>query len=154
MDLFSATLPGYAELQCYSNFTFLRGASHAEELIERAERLGYFAIAVTDECSLAGVVRAHVAAKKTGVHLLIGAHFQLTNADGTPALAFTALAQNRDGYGNLSELITLARTRTAKGTYHVFAEVEAKDAARQCGATKKGTTHQMWNQIWQSLADQ
>ncbi|HEX3638437.1 MAG TPA: error-prone DNA polymerase [Paraburkholderia sp.] len=113
-------LPGYAELQCASNFTFLQGASHAEELATRAAQLGYEAIAITDECSLAGIVRAHVAAKETGIKLLVGAHFRVTNADGSPALAFTAIAQNRDGYGNLSELITLARTRTAKGTYVVY----------------------------------
>jgi error-prone DNA polymerase len=113
-------LPGYAELQCASNFTFLQGASHAEELAARAAQLGYEAIAITDECSLAGIVRAHVAAKEAGIKLLVGAHFRLTNADGSPALAFTAIAQNRDGYGNLSELITLARTRTAKGTYLLY----------------------------------
>ena len=113
-------LPGYAELQCSSNFTFLRGASHAEELAARAAQLGYKAIAITDECSLAGIVRAYVAAKEAGIKLLVGAHFRLTNADGSPALAFTAIAQNRDGYGNLSELITLARTRTAKGTYLLY----------------------------------
>jgi error-prone DNA polymerase len=113
-------LPGYAELQCASNFTFLQGASHAEELATRAAQLAYEAIAITDECSLAGIVRAHVAAKETGIKLLVGAHFRVTNADGSPALAFTAIAQNRDGYGNLSELITLARTRTAKGTYVVY----------------------------------
>ncbi|MDQ7979872.1 error-prone DNA polymerase [Paraburkholderia sp. SARCC-3016] len=113
-------LPGYAELQCASNFTFLQGASHAEELATRAAQLGYEAIAITDECSLAGIVRAHVAAKEAGIKLLVGAHFRVTNADGSPALAITAIAQNRDGYGNLSELITLARTRTAKGTYVVY----------------------------------
>ncbi len=113
-------LPGYAELQCASNFTFLRGASHAEELAARAAQLGYEAIAITDECPLAGIVRAHVAAREAGIKLLVGAHFRLTNADGAPALAFTAIAQNRDGYGNLSELITLARTRTAKGTYLLY----------------------------------
>lgn len=113
-------LPGYAELQCASNFTFLQGASHAEELAARAAQLGYEAIAITDECSLAGIVRAHVAAKEAGIKLLVGAHFRLTNADGSPALAFTAIAQNREGYGNLSELITLARTRTAKGTYLLY----------------------------------
>ncbi|MFM0139216.1 error-prone DNA polymerase [Caballeronia grimmiae] len=119
MDVYASMLPGYAELQCFSNFTFLRGASHSEELILRAEQLGYLAIAITDECSLAGIVRAHVAAKEANIRLIVGAHFQLTNADGTPALAFTALAMNRNGYGNLSELITLGRTRTSKGTYLV-----------------------------------
>ena len=64
--------PSYAELHCLTNFTFLRGASHPEELVERAARLGYSALAVTDECSLAGVVRAHVAAKEHGIKLIVG----------------------------------------------------------------------------------
>jgi error-prone DNA polymerase len=117
MDTYSSIPPGYAELQRFFNFTFLRGVSHSEELIRRAEQLGYLAITVTDECSLAGIVRAYLAAKEANVRLIVGAHFQLINADGTPALTFTELATNRNGYGNLSELITLARTRTSKGTY-------------------------------------
>ena len=56
----------YAELHALSNFSFLRGASQPEELVEQAKRLGYRALALTDECSLAGVVRAHVAAKEHG----------------------------------------------------------------------------------------
>jgi error-prone DNA polymerase len=111
------TLPGYAELQCRSNFSFLEGASRAEELVERAAALGYHALAITDECSLAGIVRAHTEAKTHGLKLLVGASFRLVNADGSPALSFVALARNREGYGNLCELITLGRTRTAKGTY-------------------------------------
>ena len=67
------TLPAYAELHCLTNFTFLRGASHPEELAERAAELGYSALAITDECSLAGVVRAHVAAKEHNLKLIIGA---------------------------------------------------------------------------------
>jgi len=110
-------LPEYAELQCVSNFSFLRGASHPEELVERAVQLGYAALAMTDECSLAGVVRAHVEAKKHGLPLLIGSQFQLHEADGSPAFSLIALAQNREGYGNLSELITLARSRAGKGHY-------------------------------------
>ncbi|NIE81841.1 MULTISPECIES: error-prone DNA polymerase [unclassified Burkholderia] len=112
-------LPAYAELQCASNFSFLHGASRAEELVERAARLGYSAIAITDECSLAGVVRAHIEAKAAGLPLIIGSHFRLTAGDGSPALAFTALAMNREGYGNLCELVTLGRTRAAKGTYRL-----------------------------------
>ncbi|WP_369063312.1 error-prone DNA polymerase [Burkholderia gladioli] len=112
-------LPAYAELQCASNFSFLHGASRAEELVERAARLGYSAIAITDECSLAGVVRAHVEAKAAGLPLIIGSHFRLIAGDGSPALAFTALAMNREGYGNLCELVTLGRTRAAKGTYRL-----------------------------------
>ena len=109
-------LPRYAELFCLSNFSFLQGASHAEELVARAVQLGYAALAVTDECSLAGVVRAHAEAKGK-LPLIIGAHFHLEHPDGTRALSLILLAQNRNGYGNLSELITLGRTRSEKGTY-------------------------------------
>ncbi|MBU6494194.1 MAG: error-prone DNA polymerase, partial [Burkholderiales bacterium] len=119
MDATYGALPEYAELQCASNFSFLHGASTAEELVARAARLGYSAIAITDECSLAGVVRAHVEAKAAGLPLIIGAHFQLTRADGAPALAFTALAINRNGYGNLCELVSLARMRSKKGSYRL-----------------------------------
>src|SRR6476469_3481945 len=82
-----AEAPAYAELHCLSNFSFLRGASHAEELVVRATELGYAALAITDECSLAGVVRAHSAVKKVGgakpsvkpsFKLIIGAEFTLT----------------------------------------------------------------------------
>lgn len=86
-------LPDYAELQCISNFTFLRGASHPEELVIRAAQLGYRALAITDECSLAGVVRAHVEAKKLGLQLIIGSQFQLLHADGSQAFSLIILAQ-------------------------------------------------------------
>jgi len=105
-------LPAYAELHCLSNFTFLRGASHPEELVRRAAGLGYSALALTDECSLAGVVRAHVAAKDVGLPLVIGSEIRLQ--DG-PRLVL--LATDREGYGNLSELITRGRRRTKKGSY-------------------------------------
>src|SRR6266478_7027768 len=88
-------LPAYAELHCLSNFTFLRGASHPEELVKRAAGLGYSALAVTDECSLAGAVRAHVAAKDVGLPLVIGSEIRLQ--DG-PSLVL--LATDREGYGN------------------------------------------------------
>ena len=65
-------IPGYAELHCLSNYSFLRGASDAEELVHRAAELGYRALAITDECSVAGVVRAHVASKEAGLKLIIG----------------------------------------------------------------------------------
>ena len=109
------SLPSYAELHCRSNFTFLHGASHPEELVERACDLGYSSLAITDECSLAGVVRAHVEAKKRGLHLIIGSEIKL--ACGTKLLF---LARNKTGYGNLSELITLARRRAAKGSYTLY----------------------------------
>ncbi len=106
--------PDYAELFCLSNFSFLRGASHPEELVERAQTLGYQALAITDECSLAGVVRAHLAAKHSGIALIIGSLFRL--GDGMHLLL---LATNREGYGNLSELISHARQRADKGNYHI-----------------------------------
>lgn len=102
----------YAELHCLSNFTFLRGASHAEELVARAVELGYAALAITDECSLAGVVRAHVVAKAQGLKLIIGS--ELRFGDG---MKLVLLAMNREGYGHLSRLITTARRRSAKGEY-------------------------------------
>ena len=213
--LFSPELAGYAELTCMSNFTFLRGASHPEQLVDRARELGYTALAITDECSLGGVVRAHVEARKsakevdaqnrppqvddfpesdTGIegdtlpgidpragtesdedasdhtdaapkaqadpeapalHLIVGSTFTLspprarparqarkrsahaaalpaetedgaktdasddTSEGDAPALTLVLLAQNREGYGNLSELITLARTRAPKGEYYL-----------------------------------
>ncbi|RSZ58827.1 error-prone DNA polymerase [Massilia atriviolacea] len=125
------SLPDYAELYCLTNFSFLHGASHAEELVARAVQLGYAALAITDECSLAGVVRAHAEAKKAALPLIIGAHFHLCNDDGSPALSLILLAQNRNGYGNLAELITVARTRTAKGTYLLTPADLATPAAAQ-----------------------
>ncbi|MEX3816592.1 error-prone DNA polymerase [Paraburkholderia sp. BR13439] len=119
MDTTFNVLPAYAELFCLSNFTFLHGASHAEELVERAAQLGYSGLAITDECSLAGIVRAHVAAKEAKLPLVIGSYFRLVNADGSTAFGLILLAQNREGYGNLSELITLARTRAPKGQYRL-----------------------------------
>ncbi len=106
---------GYAELHCLSNFSFLRGASHADELVAQAKALGYAALAITDECSMAGVVRAHEATKKIGLPLIIGAEFQL--ADG-PKLVL--LAENHDGYSGICGLITRARRRSVKGAYRLL----------------------------------
>ena len=117
-------LPGYAELHCRSNFSFLTGASHPAELVERAQQLGYAALAITDECSLAGVVRARVAARAAGLALIIGSEMRLTlpTAPATqaeepprPHARLVLLAQTRRGYGNLSHWITVARRRAAKG---------------------------------------
>ena len=104
----------YAELHCLSNFSFLRGASQPEELVERAAACGYTALAITDECSVAGVVRAHVAAKEHGCKLIIGAEFQLD--DG---LRCVLLVQNRRGYGQLCRLITRGRRAAPKGEYRL-----------------------------------
>src|SRR6478609_4794342 len=104
-------LPDYAELHCLSNFSFQRGASHPQELVARAHELGYAAIAITDECSVAGVVRAHGEAKKLGIKLLLGAEFRL---DGC---RLVVLARNVQGWGNLCEFITHARREAPKGEY-------------------------------------
>src|SRR5258707_9739691 len=105
------TLPRYAELHCRSNFSFLTGASHPHELVERAAALRYSALAITNECSLSGVVRAHVAARHAGLHLVVGSEMQLhlpaasiegREAAGAPHARLVILAQTRRGYGNLS----------------------------------------------------
>jgi error-prone DNA polymerase len=141
-------LPAYAELHCVTNFTFLRGASHPEELVERAWKLGYAALAITDECSVAGVVRAHVAIKEdsseqtsgsggdadgapgderqTSLKLLIGAEFHLACG-----LRFVALAKNRRGYGRLCSLITRGRRAAEKGDY-TLVRSDAEDCLDQC----------------------
>jgi DNA-directed DNA polymerase III PolC len=102
----------YAELHALSNFSFLRGASHPEELVAQAKQLNYRALALTDECSLAGVVRAHVAAKQCELSLIIGAELSCVDA-----LKLVALATDRASYGALSRLITRARRAGAKGHY-------------------------------------
>ena len=115
-------LPAYAELHCISNFSFLRGASHPEELVERAYRLGYTALAITDECSFAGAVRAfdawrqlrEAAGGNFDFRLIHGAEFRFECG-----LKLVLLAKNRAGYGNLSALITLGRRRAEKGEYRL-----------------------------------
>ena len=104
--------PAYAELHALSNFTFLRGASHPEELVAGAAALGYTALAITDECSMSGIVRAHAAAKDCGLKLIIGSELRLQNG-----LKLVALARNRTGYAALCRLITQARRSAEKGSY-------------------------------------
>ena len=121
--------PPYAELHCLSNFSFQRGASHPEELVTQAAAFGYTAIALTDECSLAGIVRAHRALQALPAsdrpRLIIGSELQLE--DG-PRIVL--LATDRAGYGQLSRLITAARRGAAKGEYRLTrAMIE-----RACGA--------------------
>ncbi|MCC6076039.1 error-prone DNA polymerase [Pseudomonas sp. GCM10022188] len=107
----------YAELHCLSNFSFQRGASSARELFERAARLGYRALAITDECTLAGMVRAWQAAKDTGLALIVGSEMRIE--DG-PKLVL--LAENLAGYQALCRLITVARRRAEKGRYRLLRE--------------------------------
>ena len=115
-------IPDYAELRCLSNFTFLRGASQPEELVERARQLGYTALALSDECSMAGAVRAHVAAKEHGMALILGSQFAVeVDADGSQGAPFvlTVLACNLNGWGNLCQFITRLRRASPKGTYRL-----------------------------------
>lgn len=133
----SNTLPDYVELRCISNFTFLRGASHPEELVERAGKLSYTALAIADECSMAGIVRAHVAAKEQGLKLLIGSQFEVDGDAGAeePLAPFTlvVLACNGNGYGNLCEFITgLRRASPTKGSYRLRAADVDPQALADC----------------------
>ena len=106
--------PHYAELHALTSFSFQRGASLPEELVERAHALGYAALAITDECSVAGVVRAHERAVKLGLKLIVGSEFRL---DADAGLRLIALARDEAAWGDLCEFITAARRRAAKGTY-------------------------------------
>jgi len=105
----------YAELHALSNFTFLRGASHPEELVETAAALGYEALAITDECSMSGIVRAHAAAKEAGLKkLIIGSELRLRSGR-----RLVVLAQNISGYAVLCQLISNARRAAGKGSYEL-----------------------------------
>ena len=106
--------PACAELHCLSDFSFLRGAASAEELFTRAAQCGYEALAITDECSLSGIVRAHQAAKLAGVKLVVGAEFRLD--DG---LRLVLLVENMAGYAQLCRIITIARRAAPKGGYRL-----------------------------------
>ena len=130
----SPPLPGYAELHCRSNYSFLSGASQPEELVARAQALGYCALALADECSLSGSVRAHAEAERLQMRLIVGAEMQITApaASSAPAASTAApapsstrpteprlvlLVQSRRGYSNLVQWITHARRRAPKGEY-------------------------------------
>jgi error-prone DNA polymerase len=104
----------YAELHCLSNFTFLRGASHPGELVARAAALGYSALALTDECSMAGVVRAHDAAKEHRLKLIVGAEFRTLDD-----LHVVLLASSQTAYAEICGLITRARLAADKGAYRL-----------------------------------
>jgi error-prone DNA polymerase len=104
----------YAELHCLSNFSFLRGASHPQELVSTAADLGYTGLALTDECSVAGVVRAHTAAKELPLKLVVGSELGCT--DG---LKCVVLAEDRRAYAAMCELISKARRAAPKGQYRV-----------------------------------
>ena len=122
-------VPDYVELRCLTNFSFLRGASRPEELVERAQQLGYKGLAICDECSMAGIVRAHVAAKEHGLPLLAGSQF-VVRCDAPFNLV--VLACDLDGYGNLCEFITKLRRSAPKGTYALTLDEIDPDELRGC----------------------
>lgn len=126
-SLVNAMPDNYAELHVLSNFTFLRGASQPEELVRQAVELGYSALALTDECSVSGVVRAHMAAKEAGLEkLIIGAEFRLVTG-----LKLIVLAQSHRGYTSLCQLITRGRRAAEKGSY-VLTASDFEDALPDC----------------------
>jgi len=109
----------YVELQLTSNFSFLRGASHPEEYVEQAARLGYSAVAITDRNSLSGIVRAHIAAKQHGIKLIVGAavDFFLPDMSTVQLLLYPT---NKKGYGDLSELLTRGKRAAPKGECYLI----------------------------------
>ncbi|MBT2303368.1 error-prone DNA polymerase [Variovorax paradoxus] len=129
-------LLSYAELHCLTNFSFQRGASHPEELVQRAYDLGYEALAITDECSVAGVVRAHeglreyletlAPSERHPFRLLFGSEFLFER------FKLVAIAHDLEGWGNLCEFITAARTTAPKGTYRVSWEGSDVASLRDC----------------------
>ena len=125
-----ATSLKFAELYCRSNFSFLTGASHPEELVREAHARGYAAIAITDECSVAGAVRAHGAARDLGIKLIIGSVFRVATS-GATEVDIVLLATNRRAYGQLSELITQGRTQAPKGEYALHLD-DFKGRADDC----------------------
>ncbi len=105
----------YTELQTTSNFSFLRGASHPEEIVEQAVELGYTEIAITDRNTFAGIVRSHMAAKKRGIRIVVGCRLDLL--DGLSLLAYPT---NKKAYSQLSNLLTLGNRRAEKGDCHLY----------------------------------
>lgn len=106
--------PAYAELYALTNFSFQRGASHPEEMVQQAHALGYRALAITDGCSLAGLVRAHAEARRWGMRLLIGCELRLCCDHLTAGgLTLLLLATNRAGYAQISQCISAWRQAAA-----------------------------------------
>jgi error-prone DNA polymerase len=114
-------MASYVELHCKSNFSFLEGASHAHELVQQAKLLGYSGLAITDRDTLAGIVRAHTAAKDLDLRFVVGC--ELNPIDGPPLVVWPT---NRRGYGDLCRLLSIGRLRASKGfsqlSWHDIAE--------------------------------
>ena len=123
----SPPVSAYVPLWCKTNFSFLEGASHPEELIEHAQAVGVTTLAITDRDGVPGIVRAHVAAKEHGVRIVVGS--EITIRDGS---TLVLLAQDRAGYANLCRLVTKGRLRSAKGSCVVEIDEVAAHAAGLC----------------------
>ena len=136
----------FAELVCRSHYSFLHGASHPAELIERAHALGYRALAITDEASVAGVVQAHMAAKPLGIELLIGAQFLCAELAGRIVI----IATSRKGYAQLGQLITQTRRREIKGQYRLLTE-DLSSGLPDCLAIWLGDPRQSQSQHYQAI---
>ncbi|HEX5136261.1 MAG TPA: error-prone DNA polymerase [Planctomycetota bacterium] len=127
-------MPTYVPLWCKSNFSFLEGASHPSELVERAHHLGIDHLALTDRDGVYGIVRAHVRARELGVRLIIGAQVTVGAPDEAPPLPrapspLLLLAQDRGGYGSLCRLLTTGRRRSPKGSSSVTSDEVRTHAA-------------------------
>ena len=111
-------MTGFAELQAFTNFTFLEGGSHPEELVGQARHLGLAALAVTDRNTMAGLVRAHASAKANGVKFIPGVRLDLVDGETPPHAAFASLLAwpgDRAAYGRLTRLVSRGQRRTEKG---------------------------------------
>ena len=125
----------YAELQCASHFSFLRGASSCEELFTQAEACGLDALAITDRNTLAGIVRAHEAAKQTNVRLIVGCRLDLTHGD-----SLLVYPIDRAGYARLCRLLSLGKKRGGKGKCELGWEDVARFAEGLVGVLVPGET--------------
>jgi len=133
----------YAELHCLSNFSFLRGASHPHELVTRAKELGYAALAITDECSMAGAVRAYEAAREQQCKLIVGSEFKTTDD-----FHVVLLAPTQKAYAQICALVTLGRRRSSKGNYQL-ARADFVTGLEECLAlwippTQPTLAHALW----------
>src|SRR4030095_6647970 len=125
-----AAIPDYVELRCRSNFSFLKGASQPEDLVERAKQLGYRARPLTAKCTRPGIARAHVAARAHALPLIVVSQFEV---DCAHPFTLVVLACNLNGYGNLCAFITALRRRSEKGTYALRFEEQSGPALEDCG---------------------
>ena len=136
MASFSSTNKiSYSELHCLSNYSFLRGASHPYELVIEAKRQGYHSIAITDECSFSGIVKAWAEAKKQCIKLIIGSEFILRIKDESnieQSLKLILLAKNKIGYQQISALISLTRRQSEKGSYCLSLDNILSSKLSQC----------------------